>query len=86
MIVNNELERSRRKWSWLNLRHCPGIYLEGVRRNFSQDGWCHSQNFNKAPAKYKSEVFPLELIVRSKKQTSSTTVFIMEKPTMPKEG
>jgi hypothetical protein len=46
VIANNELERSRRKWAWLNLRYCPGICLEEARKNFSQDGWWSIQNFN----------------------------------------
>jgi hypothetical protein len=47
-----------RKWSWPNLRHYTGIYLEGLRKTIKncQVNWCPDQDSNWAPHEHKSEV------------------------------
>jgi hypothetical protein len=44
-----------RKWSWPNLSHYPGIYLEGFRKtmeNLSQDSEFPGQELNTGPPQY----------------------------------
>jgi hypothetical protein len=48
---------------WHNLRYCPDICLEGLRKvaeNLLQDSWCPSQNLNQGPSNYKSDTLAIE--------------------------
>jgi hypothetical protein len=48
-----------RKWSRPNLRYCPGIRLEGLRKtmkNLSHDIWSPGRDFNTGPPEYQAEL------------------------------
>jgi hypothetical protein len=47
-----------RKRPWLQLRYCPGIYLERLEKTVkiqSQDSWCPSRDSNQTIPEYNSE-------------------------------
>jgi hypothetical protein len=48
-------EEYRRKWSWLNWNYCPGICLEGLRKNInnlSQNSRSPGIDLNPGPSEY----------------------------------
>lgn len=61
--MSGELEGEWGKQLWPNLRYCPGICMEGLRKttdSHSQDSWCPDQDTNQAPSEYKSKALLLE--------------------------
>jgi hypothetical protein len=66
MVVNNELERTQWKWSWPNLRYCPGISLETLRKARKyiwQDSWFSVRDWIPTPSKYKFNALLLEAAI-----------------------
>jgi hypothetical protein len=45
-----------RNRSWPNLRHYPGICLEGLRKTISEDSLSPGQGLNLGPPEYEAEV------------------------------
>jgi len=61
--VNSHSKICRRKKSWPNVRHRPGVYLWVPKinmRNLSQNGKIRDLGLEKAPTEYMSEVSPFE--------------------------
>jgi hypothetical protein len=57
MIMN--WKECGRKWSWPNLRYCPSIFLEKLRKTTKspyQDRWSSGLDFNVGPHEHKARI------------------------------
>jgi hypothetical protein len=76
MIVNNELGRLWKEASESNLRHYPGICLEGLRKTTKkpQEIYCFGRGSNHTSLEYGSAGFLLRATFSAKKMKEERTI------------